>query len=549
MMRGGRQTRANRGSTKNQKNFALVPSVQTPRSVFNRSCGIKTAFNAGDLIPIFVDEALPGDTMAMKMALFGRMATPLYPVLDNMYADVFFFAVPNRLLWDKWQRLMGEQPNPGDSTDFLVPTINETVLIESISDYMGLPIGVNSTFTALHHRAYNLIFNEWFRDENLVPASTVLTDDGPDPANTYKILKRGKRHDYFSSCLPWPQKGAAVELPLGQSAPVVGTGTLGITGAPTFDEVGGTGGGRLGSYSGAGTTVGIENAFSGGNNPADWLSPGLNVDADAGGMTADLTAATAATINQIREAFQVQRLFERDARGGTRYTELLRSHFGVISPDQRLQRPEFLGGGTTKINVNPVPSTNRFSGENEIGDLGAFVTFSGNEMGFFKSFVEHCVVLGLVCIRADLNYQQGINKMFSRRTRVDFYWPSLAHLGEQAVLSKEIYADGTGDEEAGTGDFSVFGYQERFAEYRYKPSQITGRLRSTAAQPLDQWHLAQKFDTRPVLNETFIQENPPVDRVLAVTSGQPQFLFDGWFQYRCARPMPTYGVPGLIDHF
>ena len=261
-------------------------------------------------------------------------------------------------------------------------------------------------------------------------------------------------------------------------------------------------------------------------------------------LVADLSEASAATINMLRQAFQIQKLYERDARGGTRYTEVVRAHFGVISPDGRLQRPEYLGGGQSTVNLHAVAQTSNVNAQpTPQGNLAAFgtSTLSGGH-GFTKSFTEHCVIIGLVSVRADLNYQQGLNRMFSRRTRWDFYWPALAHIGEQAVLNKEIYTQGTEQDEA------VFGYQERFAEYRYKPSVITGEMRSNFAQSLDTWHLAQDFESLPALNSAFIEENPPIDRVIAVPSS-PHFIFDSYFQLRCARPMPVYGVPGLIDHF
>jgi len=516
----------NRGS---QTRFATIPKVQTPRSVFDRSHGLKTTFDAGKLVPIFVDEALPGDTMSLQMSTFARLNTLLHPILDNMTMEVFFFAVPYRLVWDNFQKFMGEQDSPGDSTDFLVPQVQANVTLgwleQSLGDYMGIPtqVGVLRS-NALHLRAYNLIYNEWFRDENLQNPASVQHDDGPDVQDQYVVRNRGKRHDYFTSCLPFPQKGTAVTLPLGVSAPITAIGDE----IPTWDI-----GGDIRNLEGIG-----------GNTNTRW-GPGNASDADAKWedpkLEADLTGATAATINQIREAFQIQRLFERDARGGTRYTEILRSHFGVHSPDERLQRPEYLGGGSTTINIHTIAQTSE-TATTPLAELAGYATAAATFRGWTKSFTEHCVLIGMVNVRADLNYQQGQNRMWDRQTRFDYYWPSLAHLGEQAVIQKEIFTDGS------INDDIVFGFQERFAEYRYKPSQITGQLRSNAAASLDTWHLALDFATAPLLNGTFIDDAPPVDRVIAVPS-EPHFLFDSFFNYKCVRPMPTYSIPGMIDHF
>jgi hypothetical protein len=501
--------------------FSRVPKADIQRSVFNRDHGLKTTMDAGQLVPIFVDEALPGDTFNLRMTGFGRLATPINPFMDNVYIETFFFAVPYRLVWNNWEKMCGEQDNPGDSTDYLVPTVSGTVTTGSLFDYMGVPIGNALTWNNLHGRAYNLIWNEWFRDENLQDSIVVDKDDGPDTYTDYVVQKRGKRHDYFTSCLPWPQKGDAVILPLGTSAKVSTDASVG-----SHVDVYSTLNSDYRRLDSSGSTLGLDNTAGVVGNS----------------LFADLSDATAATINQLREAFQIQKLYERDARGGTRYTEIIRSHFGVVSPDARLQRPEYLGGGKDRINVNPIAQTSSTDTTTPQGNMSAFATTGFSGHGFSKSFTEHSVIIGMACVFADLNYQQGLNRMWSRQDRWDFYWPALAHIGEQAVLNKEIYAQGTSD------DDGVFGYQERFAEYRYKPSMITGQFRSTAATSLDNWHLAQEFGSLPALNSSFIEENPPLDRVLAVPS-EPDLLLDAFFDLKCARPMPVYSVPGLIDHF
>jgi len=510
-----------------QHMFSQIPRADIPRSSFNRSCGLKTTFDSGYLVPIFVDEALPGDTFNLNMTGFARMATPLHPFMDNIHMDTFFFSVPVRLIWENWQKFHGEQINPGDSTDYVVPIMAAPAATgyanQSLSDYFGIPTGVaDLEHSSLWHRAYNLIFNEWFRDQNLIDSITVDTDDGPDDPTDYVLQRRGKRHDYFTSCLPWPQKGDAVDLPLGTKAYIAVD--QGETQAVSI-------------YS----SVEGENRYLYNNAGRIAVDAG-NTTTESRFLYADLTDATAATINELRQAFQLQKLFERDARGGTRYIEIVKSHFGVTSPDLRATRPEYLGGGTSRININPVAQTSSTDATTPQGNLAAFGVGALHGHGFTKSFTEHCVLIGLVSVRADLTYQQGLDRMFSRSTRFDYYYPALSHIGEQAVLNKEIYADGSAN------DDDVFGYQERYAEYRYKPSKITGKMRSNDPQTLDSWHLAQDFSSLPSLNESFIQENPPIDRVIVVET-EPQFLFDSYFSLKCARPMPVYSVPGLIDHF
>ena len=546
--------------------FSDAPAMYMKRTKFDRSHVYKTTFNSGRLIPVFVDEVLPGDTTRMSVNYFARLATPIKPIMDNIYLDWFFFFVPNRLVWEHWQNFCFEQEDPDDSTDYVIPAImaddnkNNTYL-GSLWDYFGLPLNTSGTISgvsALPFRAVYLIWNEWFRDENLQKSVKIQKGDTNEVLNSarvsdqpswlfksgtgifpgYPCPPRGKRHDYFTSALPWTQKGPGVSIGLAGTADLV----LSSNNNPILFS-GGSGNSAFENMSVYSAKIGKEaniQGYTGEIENKGYLKFGSDVGLKG---YADLDSSSIFTINSLRTAFQMQKFYERLARGGSRYTEVLRSFFGVVSPDARLQRPEFLGSFTKMVNVNPIAQTSATDTTSPQGNLSAYGVTASKFHGFTKSFVEHGYIIGFVCARADLTYQQGVNKMWLRSTVYDFYWPTFAHLGEQAIELREIYAQGS------EADTTVFGYQERYAEYRYKPSQITGKFRSSVVSgTLDVWHLSQFFKNAPALNEEFITENPPIKRIIAVQD-EPEFLLDVGFRYTTVRPMPMFGTPGLVDHF
>ena len=562
--------------------FSDAPAMYMRRTKFDRSHVYKTTFNSGKLIPVFVDEVLPGDTTRMSINYFARLATPIKPIMDNIYLDWFFFFVPNRLVWDHWQNFCFEQEDPDDSTDYVIPTTmandnKNNTYSGSLWDYFGLPINTSNTISgisALPFRAVYLIWNEWFRDENLQKSVKIQKGDTNEILDSSRISDqpswlfksgtgifpgypcppRGKRHDYFTSALPWTQKGPGVSIGLAGTATLVDPSPVSgyfvqqsnnALGAAQLSKDGGvnsvyTGNGTL-DYQGGYSVSIAGHSINGSGTATVTAQPGSSWLSKS--AYADLDSSSIFTINSLRTAFQMQKFYERLARGGSRYTEVLRSFFGVVSPDARLQRPEFLGSFTKMVNVNPIAQTSATDDTSPQGNLSAYGVTASKFHGFTKSFVEHGYIIGFVCARADLTYQQGVNKMWLRSTVYDFYWPTFAHLGEQAIELREIYAQGT------EADTTVFGYQERYAEYRYKPSQITGKFRSSVTGGnLDVWHLSQFFSNAPTLNEEFITENPPVKRIIAVQD-EPEFLLDVGFRYTTVRPMPMFGTPGLVDHF
>lgn len=527
-----------------ESHFALLPKNQMERSKFKIEHTHKTTFNAAQLIPFFVEQdVLPGDTFSIDTSFLIRMTTPMKPTMDNCYADIYYFAVPNRLVWQHWKDFMGENRNGAwtQLTQYVVPQLTTPTggaNTGTIMDYMGIPTGVAGIkFSSLPIRAYNLIYNEWFRDQNLQAPLTEYTDDTDRTADNTNPVLGGipvnvfKYHDYFTSALPEPQKGSPISIPLGTMAPVKANanGDLPNIGVMRDDNV------KIL------TTVGMlnTNTLYGTYNNPQWLA---NSDTK---LIADLTNATAATINALRLSFATQRILEKDARGGTRYTEVIRNHFGVTSPDARQQRPEYLGGERVPININQVLQTSSTDSTSPQGNTGAWSMTGNVQKSFTKSFTEHSIIIGLIAVRQDHTYQQGLERGWSRRHRLDYYWPSLAHLGEQPIYNKEIFAQGT------SADDQVFGYQERWAEYRYKPSRISGELRSTYATPLDVWHYGDKYNSLPVLSSAFLQETPDyIDRTIEVAHTlQNQFIADFFIDITAVRPMPIYSVPGLIDHF
>lgn len=557
-------------SRNTESHFATLPKVDISRSTFDRSASLKTSFNVGQIVPFFIDEVLPGDTFDIKTSKVVRMPSLITPIMDNIYLDTYYFFVPNRLVWSHWKEFNGENTESAwlPKTEYEIPQLTAPVggwSVGTLADYFGIPTGVPGlSVSALPFRAYALIMNEWFRDQNLSDPLSIPVDDATvQGVNTgtfvTDVAKGGlpytaaKYHDYFTSCLPSPQKGPDVEIPVATAGnyAVVGNGKgLAITdGSKNFSmgsdvslttiKTGNLGvavgdGSLSNGFGGIGKVIGVPTQSQLGD---DLSKSGLIAIADGN--------AQAATINQLRLAFQVQKLYERDARGGTRYIEILKSHFGVTSPDARLQRPEYLGGNRLPITINQVlqQSGTLDAGTPQGTPTGQSLTTDVHG-DFKKSFVEHGYIIGVMVARYDHTYQQGIERFWSRKSRFDFYWPVFANIGEQAVLNKEIYAQGSAKDE------EVFGYQEAWADYRYKPNRVTGEMRSQYPQSLDVWHLADDYDSLPSLSDSWIREDSgTIDRVLAVSQKNSNQLFaDIYVQNRCTRPMPMYSIPGLIDH-
>lgn len=534
-------------------------TMDMSRSKFERNQNVKTTLDAGKLVPFYIDEVLPGDSMSIDTSQVIRMSTLIAPIMDNIYCDTYYFFVPNRLVWEHWKEFMGENTQSAwiPSVSYSIPQLytGQTGLFEgSIADYFGLPTKTAFSVSALPFRAYGLIYNEWFRDENLTNPLYVPVNDSNQGASIVSVNGgypelSSKYHDYFTSCLPAPQKGPDVPLPLGNVAPVIPGGSIPLSYFPF------TNGTQVTQRNGANISANPHNLVFGA--PSSDNKSYLNYDqANYTGtisnddqvvfanLWTDLGAATGTSINQLREAFQVQKLYEKDALGGTRYTEIIKAHFGVSSPDARLQRPEYLGGCRVPINIHQVVQNSATDSVSPQGNTAAYSLTINTHSDFTKSFTEHGMIIGLMCIRYKHSYQQGIERFWSRKLREDFYFPVFANLGNQAVLNKEIYATGT------STDNEVFGYQEAWAEYRYKPDRISGQFRSNATGTLDFWHLGDNYSQLPVLSDAWIKEEKAnIDRTLAVTSAvSNQFIADIYVKNTSVRPMPLYSVPGLIDH-